>query len=94
MDEPSLLTVAEQVVAAELAYYHQRVEGAPTAADQATWQHRQAAEELLLPLPAPVTFGRHVLERHGYSLHRFMATHLSPGAWRYWLGQRGLLIPF
>ncbi|MGI4874564.1 MAG: hypothetical protein ACRYFX_25700 [Janthinobacterium lividum] len=93
MDEPSLLTVAEQVVAAELAYYHQQAECAPTAADQATWQHRQAADELL-PLPAPVTFGRHVLERHGYSLHRFMATHLSPGAWRYWLGQRGLLIPF
>lgn len=85
--------MAEQVVAAELAYYHQGAGCAPTAADQTTW-HRQQVVGQLLPGPEPITFERHVLERHGYSLHCFMATHLSCTAWRYWLGQRGLLIPF
>lgn len=93
MDELSPLTVAEQVVAAELAYYQHGAGCPPTTADQTTWR-RQQAVHLLLTLPEPVTFRRYVLERHGYSLHRYMATHLSPAAWRYWFAQGGLLIPF
>ncbi|MGI4742682.1 MAG: hypothetical protein ACRYG7_46580 [Janthinobacterium lividum] len=93
MDEPSLLSVAEQVVAAELAYYHQEARCQLTLADQTTWQSQQVVSQLLA-LPEPVTFSRHVLERHGYSLHRFMATHLCAAAWHYWFTQGGLLIPF
>lgn len=93
MDELSSGTLAEQVVSAELAYYHQATHCLPTTADQTTWQRQQALYQLLA-LPEPVTFGRYVLERHGHSLHRFMATHLSPAAWRYWFAQGGLLIPF
>lgn len=93
MAEPSLLSVAEQVVAAELAYYHQEASCRLTVANQTTWQ-RQHAVSQLLTLPEPATFGRHVLERHGYSLHRYLAVHLSPAAWHYWFAQGGLLIPF
>lgn len=93
MDEPSLLSVAEQVVAAELAYYHQEAHCQLTLADQTTWQSQQVVSQLLA-LPELVTFSRHALERHGYSLHRFMATHLCAAAWHYWFAQGGLLIPF
>ncbi|GAB3637940.1 hypothetical protein GCM10027422_35300 [Hymenobacter arcticus] len=93
MNKSSSLTVAEQVVTAELAYYQQGASCLLTVADQTTWQSQQAAYQLLT-MPAPVTFGRFVLERHGYSLHHFMATHLDPAAWHYWFAQGGLLIPF
>jgi hypothetical protein len=87
-------TLAEQVVAAELAYYRQLEQEVVTAVDLTTWHHKQA----LLPTKqaAPVgyafhAFARHVLERRHQSLHHYMARHLSVEAWVYWFRHRGLV---
>lgn len=98
---PSLLdwTPLEQAVGAELTYYRQIDLVAATAGDEVAWQHYQAVRDVVCPL-ANGPFGprlsltRFVLERHGYSLHRYMAYHLSPTAWTYWFAQRGILTPF
>jgi len=96
-----VLTLLEQATNAELAYYQQIKLFDATPADLSTWQQHQELYALLGPLegpgPAqytPRSYARHVLERHGYSLHRYMARHLSPPAWDYWYAQGGIIAPF
>ena len=91
----------EQATNAELAYYQQSGLFEDTTQDLTTWQQDQAVHELLRPLVGevpprhlPMSYARHVLERHGYSLHRYMARHLSPAAWDCWFKQGGILAPF
>lgn len=94
---PPALTLAEQVVAAELAYYRQLEQCAVTQTDLTTWHRKQAIRQLLqLPVewPTPAAFARHVLERHKQSLHAHMARQLSPEAWDYWFLQGGVLASF
>ncbi|WP_208309529.1 hypothetical protein [Hymenobacter defluvii] len=95
------LTLLEQATNAELAYYQQIELFDATPTDLRTWQQDQELYALLGPLEGavseqytPRSYARHVLERHGYSLHRYMARHLSPTAWDYWYARGGILAPF
>lgn len=97
--QPVGLTLLEQAVGAELAYYHQTDLLTVTAEDEAAWQQRQALYDALQPLGHELqrrcpSFARFVLERHGHSLHRYMARQLSPEAWSCWFTQGGVLAPF
>jgi hypothetical protein len=88
----------ELVLAAELRYYRQRAALDPTPADEHAWHREQALRAWRHPDRTPLPPGslecqRFLLERHGYSLHQFMARHLSPDAWEYWLHTGGLLHP-
>ncbi|MGI4736168.1 MAG: hypothetical protein ACRYG7_13410 [Janthinobacterium lividum] len=92
-----MLTLAEQVVAAELAYYRQLEQCVVTEADLTTWHAKQALYQTLQrPVEgyASVTFARHVLERHQHSLHAYMVHQLSVEAWLHWFLAGGLLAPF
>lgn len=96
-----LLTLLEQATNAELAYYQQAELVVATVEDLTTWQHDQEMYAVLRPLVGevpthylPASYARHVLERHGYSLHRYMARQLSPCAWDCWFAQGSLLAPF
>lgn len=98
---PSLVdwTPLEQAVAAELAYYRQIDLVAATADDEAAWQCYQAVRDVARslangPFGPRLSFTRFVLERHSYSLHRYMAYHLSLTVWACWFAQRGILAPF
>ena len=92
-----VLTLAEQVVAAELAYYRQLEQCVVTEADLRAWNHKQAPPQALQgPLAgwASPAFARHILERHRYSLHAYMARQLSVEAWAYWFLHGGLVASF
>ncbi|GAB3244830.1 hypothetical protein GCM10027346_42850 [Hymenobacter seoulensis] len=89
MKSPAPLSLAEQVVVVELAYWRQYAYCHPCQEDVRTWQRRQGLFKLL-DRPLGESFERHVLERNGFSLHRFMAIHLSPEAWAYWFAQGGV----
>lgn len=92
-----VLTLAEQVVAAELAYYRQVEQCTVTEADLAAWDRRQLLHQTLqVPVEsqASAAFARHVLERHHYSLHTYMARQLRVEAWTHWFLQGGLVTPF
>ena len=88
MEASTAPTLGEQVHTAEQAYYEQFT-CQPTPTDWSTWQHRARVRQLLHH-PERLLFSRHVLERHGYSLHRYMATHLSPEAWAHWFTHSSL----
>jgi len=92
-----VLTLAEQVVAAELAYYRQLEQCVVMEADLRAWNHKQALNQALqVPLEdwASPAFTRHVLERHHRSLHNYMARHLNAEAWRHWFLHGGLVASF
>lgn len=88
------LTLAEQVVAAELGYYRQLEQCIITEADLTAWQHKK---EVFYTEPVAMgvsySFACHVLERHQCSLHTYMARQLSVEAWAYWFLQGGILAP-
>jgi hypothetical protein len=95
------MTLPEQVLAAELAYSRQSEQFSATAEDWATWEAGEGVRALLetragkLPMwYQPESFAHHLLKRRGYSLHRYMAKHLSLAAWAYWCEQGSLLAPF
>jgi hypothetical protein len=101
MAQLETLTLLEQALAAELSYYRQSEQISATIEDWATWEQgerlRVVVEELTGKMSAsyqPEAFAHHLLERHGYSLHRYMAQQLSPEAWACWFAQGGLLSPF
>jgi len=90
-------SLMEQAVGAEMGYYRQTDLFAVTAEDLASWQRSEqvwATAGSTLDNYRPYSFTRHLLERHGYSLHRYMAKHLSPVAWACWFAQGGILAPF
>lgn len=101
MDKQPELSLLEQAVGAEVAYYQQSEQFTLTPEDEASWQRNQDVYALLRPFVSGLSeryvaapFARHVLERHGYSFHRYMARQLSPAAWARWFTQGGLLAPF
>lgn len=87
-------TLAEQVVAVELAYYRQLDHCVVTEADWTSWYRKQvllpAEQALPINFPFPA-FARHVLERHHRPLHSYMARQLSAEAWAHWLRHGGLV---
>lgn len=89
-------TLAEQVVAGELAYYQQFDQYVVTEADLVSWQRRQALFQTV-PSLAPscfyYEFVRYILERHQQFLPTYLARHLSTEAWVYWFLQGGLVAP-
>jgi hypothetical protein len=86
------LTAAEKVVATVLAYYRQTDLLRPTASELLFWLDSCAPkvqaelllleQESLLLLPP---FKRYLLEKHGYSMAAYMATHLSETELAYWV---------
>lgn len=91
MEAGPFLTLAEQVLATELAYY-QQAGGAPPAEDWAAWKRRIGAPPAP-GQPEPSQQWRHELEQRGHSLHHYMTTHLSPAALNYWRAHGSLLFP-
>lgn len=91
------LTLAEQVVAAELSYYRQLEQCLITEADVAAWHRKQALvyiEDKDGPTGVSYPFAHHIFERHHGSLHAYMAQQLSVEAWTYWYLQGGIIAPF
>ena len=95
----SSATLVEQAVAAESAYYQQGELCFPTGADWTSWQRKQACYEVAYPTrPFPghldsSLYARHLLERHSYSLHHYMAYHLGAEAWARWFNQTDFVDP-
>lgn len=92
-----ILTLAEQVVAGELAYYRQFDPYTVTEADQMGWNRRQILFRMVPPTSLSCSnyeFVRYVLERHQQFLPSYLARHLSVEAWVYWFLQGGLVAPF
>jgi len=96
------MTLPEQVLAAELDYSRQSEQFSATAEDWATWEAGEGvrafletqAEQLSLWWYQPESFAHQLLKRRGYSLHRYMAKHLSVAAWVCWSEQGSFLAPF
>lgn len=90
-------SLMEQALGAEMGYYRQTELFAITPEDLASWQRIRQLWAILENAPDncwPYSFARHLLERHGYSLHRYMAEHLSPAAWACWFAQGSIIAPF
>ncbi|GAB3638962.1 hypothetical protein GCM10027422_45530 [Hymenobacter arcticus] len=70
-----------------------------TFADQLLWQRKQVLYEALSSKKAfpgrydSSLFARYLLERHGHSVHHYMARHLSPATWGWWFAQADFLDP-
>lgn len=93
------LPLLEQAIAVEIVYARQLDLQPITSADEAAWHQAQTVYQLVHPMTRASLswcgpFTRFVLERHGYSLHRYMARQLSPEAWSCWFAQGGILMPF
>ncbi|MGI4742180.1 MAG: hypothetical protein ACRYG7_44045 [Janthinobacterium lividum] len=94
---PATLTLAEQVVEAELAYYRQLEHYVITAVDFAAWQRNQeqVASELGVPEDSSFyAFARQVLARQYGFLPAYLAQQVSAEAWAYWFLQGGIVVPF
>lgn len=90
-------SLTEQALEAEMGYYRQIDLFAVTAEDRASWQRSEQVWGTVgsaLGNYRPYSFTRYLLERHGYSLHRYMAEHLNPAAWACWFAQGSIIAPF
>lgn len=86
-------TLLEQALAAEMAYYGQLAAHDFTRAEAAAWQahvvrHQAAYGYDSFPVHEDSSLlARYVLELRGFSLHHYMARHLSVEAWDGWVTQ-------
>jgi hypothetical protein len=85
MAPPPAPRLPELVLAAELRYYQQRAALDPAPDDDEAWHLEQALRARRHPSQAPLPpwsleCQRFLLERHGHSLHQYMARQLSPDA--------------
>ena len=100
MAPPTRLPLHEQVLAAEVGYCQQCDTTHPTQGDEDMWKRKQDLLITLYPLtgvaPPPFyspEFKRYLLERHGYSLHKYMAANLNKDAWNCWYLAGALIHP-
>ncbi|UOQ74110.1 hypothetical protein [Hymenobacter cellulosilyticus] len=78
-------TLAEEIVAAEIAYFRQ-VDLCPLRSEEQLSRNElpEYAPIQAFATNCPLAIARTILERNGYSLHHYMARHLTPEAWSIW----------